>query len=213
MSVWHKKISEVLTLEEYLLQSNPDLPVEKAKLSDLYKDENVREVYEDLGGLGSLDQISLRSVDFWVGEYYALIDDALRFHRYRLATFRSPAYQNINLDISNYRRYCRQFESECIKAGVRDDLWTNPEAENHFGRAAEAGDFFGAGSPGWKYTAFQDFLLDAYAYKANISLLRLPIYANFMVGGKLERFDKLLLKGDEQSKKYVSQHLARLLTK
>ncbi|MEM8895583.1 MAG: hypothetical protein AAGC88_13460 [Bacteroidota bacterium] len=214
MSIWHKKIAGVLTTDDHLFQSKPDLTKGRALLRKLYEKQETVDVYQELGGLGSIPDVTLPEIDFWVGDHYLVIDDALSFHRYRLVTFRSPAYQSINdLDLNNYRRYCRQFESECTKSGVRDGIWTNKQAERHFGAAATAGDFFGTGSPGWKLKAFSDFLLDIYATEAGLSLIRLPIYGNLMVGGKLERLDKLLLKGDEQSGKYIAQHITRILAK
>lgn len=214
MSIWLQKISAQLKDESYLFQSTPELPVDKSVFKNICTSEEVLEVYEALGGTDDPSKISLAEADFWVGDHYLVIDDALSFHRYRLATMRSPVYQEIkSLDLNSYRRYSRQFEAECIKAGIRSNIWSDKQSEQHFGPAADPGDFFANGSPGWKYSAFSDFLLDIYAHKLGLSLIRLPIYANLMLGGRLERLDKLLLKGDEQSVKYVSQHLARLLTK
>ncbi|MEQ9298586.1 MAG: hypothetical protein RIF33_08485 [Cyclobacteriaceae bacterium] len=214
MSIWLQKISTQLKAENYLFQSAPELPQDKSVFKDICESDEVAEVYAALGGKDDPSKIALAEADFWVGDHYLVIDGALSFHRYRLATFRSPVYQEIkSLDLSSYRRYSRQFEAECIKAGIRANVWTNKQSEQHFGRAADPGDFFANGSPGWKYSAFSDFLLDIYAHKLGLSLIRLPIYANLMLGGRLERLDKLLLKGDEQSGKYVAQHLARLLAK
>lgn len=214
MSIWLQKISAQLEAENYLIQSEPELPRDNSALKQICASEPVAEVYEALGGQGDPANIPLAEADFWVGDHYLVIDDALSFHRYRLATLRSPLYSEIaSLDLNNYRRYSRQFEEECVKAGIRSVVWTSKRAEQHFGTASAPGDFFANGSPGWKYSAFSDFLLDIYAHRLGLSLIRLPIYANLMLGGKLERLDKILLKGDEQSTKYVSQHLARLLAK
>ncbi len=214
MSIWRQKISAQLSAENYLIQSEPELPRNNSTLKDIHASEEVAEIYEALGGRDDPADIPLAEVDFWVGDHYLVIDDALSFHRYRLATLRSPVYLEIkSLDLNNYRRYSRQFEEECVKAGVRSAVWTSKKAEQHFGTASEPGDFFANGSPGWKYSAFRDFLLDIYALRLGLFLIRLPIYANLMVGGRLERLDKILLKGDEQSTKYVSQHLARILAK
>lgn len=214
MSVWTQKIATILSTENYLFQAEPECPKDTTALQKVYKSEDTIEVYQSLGGTDDLTKIPFAEPDFWIGDHYLIIDDALSFHRYRLATLRSPSYQEIGtLDINNYRRYCRQFESECIKSGVRTNVWTNKNSERHFGVASDPGDFFANGSPGWKYSAFADYLLDAYAHQIGLSLIRLPIYANLMLGGRLERLDKILLKGDEQSTKYAAQHLARVLAK
>lgn len=214
MNIWQQKIASILSTENYLFQFTPELPKDTAALKTIYQSEDTIAIYEALGGKGNLSRIPMALPDFWIGDQYLIIDDALSFNRYRLATLRSPVYQQISsLDIDNYRRYCRQFEKECLKSGVKATVWSDKLSELHFGAASAPGDFFANGGPGWKSSALSDYLLDVYALASGLSLIRLPIYANLMVAGRLERLDKILIKGDEQSGKYIAQHLARLLTK
>jgi hypothetical protein len=109
-------------------------------------------------------------------------------------------------------RYCRQYESECLKAGLRDGLWTFPEAEEHFGEASDPGDFFGNGAPAWKYRAFTEHITDIMSLYAGTPVIRYSVYDNLMIDGKvLQVRDLLMTSSDERYPEYLRRYIKRKL--
>lgn len=210
MSIWKAKIHDALAKAKYLLKQEVEMPMTTAQLAKSSLADNIGIIYAQLGGKGHWQQIELPTIDIWAGDYFLMIDDHLHFNRYRGITLRAPQYQKTSiLHLDSYQRYCRQYEAECKKAGLAKNLWTTTKAEQHFGEAAEVGEFEGNGSPAWKLRAFEALLIDSAAVVSQVKLLRLPIYANLMVGGQLMRLDKLLMVANEQYAKAVLQWIAR----
>ncbi len=175
--------------------------------------EWIEEVYKDLGGKGNCWNIPFGLPDGIETEQVRLsLDNSLQFNRYRSVTFHSPLYEKYDPAwLSGYRRNCRTMEKECLKDGVRRGLWTNPAAESHFGSAQEAGDFFGAGSPGWKLNAFSDFLADVFLFQIPLKHKRISEYERLMLQGKLTPLNQLLVSRSEGSQLYLVKYLSRQL--
>ncbi len=212
MSIWHKKIREQLEAAEFPIQENVASDITPKKLVNSHLVDSIQEAYVQLGGRGEWSQIEAQPYDFWVGPYYLNIDDAQSFNRYRLLTLQNSIYKKHKwFDLESYKRYCRQIEPECKKIGLKAGVWTNPEAEHHFGSSEAPGDFFGVGSAGWRYYAFQQFLADNLAAYLDIKYKRFSIFQNVMIKGFLDRVDKLLLSGQPENIKYVQGILTRML--
>lgn len=140
--------------------------------------------------------------------FVLLLDEELSFHRYRAKTFKSALYEKLSgLNVNQYRRYCRIYEKNCLKVGLREGIWSNSKAEKHFGVPSEPGDFFANGSPGWKLLALQEFLRDAYAIEKQWNLYHISIYDNLLIEGKLQPLGKLLETGSERYQKAIFNYL------
>ncbi|MDQ3393259.1 MAG: hypothetical protein M3512_03980 [Bacteroidota bacterium] len=163
---------------------------------ELFRDHKVIEVskvYEDLGGQQAKVPFLHKTFYFIEPKTIIVLDDYLHFNRYRAVALRSGLYEQLAFfPLDNYRRYCRNFEKECIKSGLKNGIWSNKESNYHFGDASEPGDFFKNGSSGWKLQAFKDYLEDAAALLYNYKLVRFSVYDNFLAEGKLIRLDSVL---------------------
>lgn len=177
--------------------------------------EMIRELYQELEGKDSCWNITVRLPEGLETTQMRLsIDDALHLNRYRAQGFQSAFYQQAPDKmqwVEAYRRMCRSAERDCLKDGSRAGVWTNPEAEKHFGTAQEAGDFFGAGAPGWRMNAFRDFLADIYLNSGNQAFKRLSVYDRIMVQGKLLPLQQLLQSRNGANQPYLFKYLARQL--
>jgi len=172
----------------------------------------IEDVYADLGGKGRLDEITIPGYPLEFGKFCVELDDQLQFNRYRGATLKSPLYDKIlHFPLQKYRIYCRKFERECLKSGMKLHTWTNQEAEQHFGKAQEAGDLGLNGASGWKMTAFISFLKDALAIKMKIKLIRLSIWDEMMIDKKLVKVKDLLLNPSHNDSQMVIQFFERKL--
>ena len=173
----------------------------------------VEKTYAELGGKGNCWDISVSLPEGIETEEVRLtLDGPLQFNRYRAESLQSELYEAFEpVWLNGYRRLCRSAERECLKAGTRQGVWTNKEAEKHFGHAQEAGDFFGAGAPGWKLQAFQEFLSDLYLLDRRQKHMRLSLYDRLMIQGQLIPLQQLLLSRSETNLPYLLKFLRRQL--
>ena len=173
----------------------------------------VEEVYQELEGKGNCWDISFSLAEGVETEKVRLsIDGSLHFNRYRTLSFRSAVYTRYTPSwLESYRRYCRTAEAECLKDGRRQGIWTNKEAEQHFGVSQEAGDFHAVGAAGWRLRAFQDFLVDLYLFKMPAKHQRVAVYDRLMVQGRLIPLQQLLQSRSESTQTYLLKFLARHL--
>lgn len=206
---------------EELLKDLP-LPVyqtrpEKIVASALRKGASgqwVEEVYAQLGGIGNCWEFKFPlPPGLETGQLRLSLDGPLHFNRYRAASLQSPLYQQQPDWLENYRRHCRSAERECLKAGSRQGVWSFPEAEKHFGKAREVGDFSGPGAPGWKLNAFCDFLADVSFLHGSHEqkFKRISLFERLMVQGRLFPLQELLLSRSESSQHYLRKYLGRQL--
>lgn len=172
------------------------------------------DVYGKLGGLKPdlVKEIPPSFSSFGVDNKLVTAHAELSFNRYKATVLRSSFYESYaGFKTESYLRYCRQFENNCVKAGLRAGIWTSALAEQHFGRPAEAGDFFGNGSPGWKLIAYQDFLLDYAVLKAGLVPVHFAIYDHLMLNGKLVGLGDLLKSPGSDQYSAVVKYLRRRL--
>ncbi|MFW5759945.1 MAG: DUF7255 family protein [Cyclobacteriaceae bacterium] len=140
--------------------------------------------------------------------FVIILDEELSFNRYRKKTFNSALYDNFKgLNKGQYQRYCRIYEYNCLKVGLKQGVWNNDKAEQLFGIPAEPGDFFANGSPGWKLIAFQHYLQDVYAMEKEWNIIRVSIYDNILLDGQLQPLGKLLETGQEKNNKSIFNFL------
>lgn len=175
----------------------------------------IRELYQELEGKDSCWNIRVRLPEgLETSQQRLSIDDALHLNRYRAQSLQSRFYQEAPDKmqwVEAYRRMCRSAERDCLKDGSKERIWTNPEAEKHFGKAGEAGDFYGAGAPGWRMNAFRDFLADIYLYSGGQAFKRLSVYDRIMAQGNLLPLQQLLQSRSGSNQPFLFKYLARQL--
>lgn len=160
------------------------------------------EIYEDLGGVGKIPLLQKLKFDFKIGRNLFVYDEELHFNRYRLITFRSNFYSELNFPfLETQKRLCRTYEKECLKVGLQHRIWNGvPVAKHCFGEASEPGDFSENGAIGWKLTAYNDAQFDLQTRIHGYKLFRITPYETLMTGGSLKRLDQLLINPKEEQR-------------
>ena len=160
------------------------------------------EIYEDLGGFGEIPLLEKLKFDFKIGRNLFVYDEELHFNRYRLVTFRSELYTELNFPFSEMqKRLCRTYEKDCLKVGLQQRIWNGaPIAKHCFGEASEPGDFSGNGAIGWKLTAYNDAQFDLQTRIHGYKLYRITPFETLMTGGSLKRLDQLLINPKEEQR-------------
>ncbi len=171
----------------------------------------LQEIYDDLGGMGSLPLLKKLKFDLKIKRNLILYDDETHFNRYRLISFRSDFYKEFNFSFHEaQKRLCRTYEKDCLKAALQERLWNGPPVARHsFGEANEPGDFTMNGATGWKLLAYNDAQIDIQTRIHGYKLIRLTPYETLMTGGSLKRLDQLLMNPKEEQRKILLNWLKR----
>lgn len=211
MNIRNKNLEKIL-LSKYIPADQLPASYKANALLKSGLGKEIEEVYDQLGGKGNLNQFHIPGFALEFGRFCVILDDQLQFNRYRLTTLRSPLYKKIpSFPLQKYRSYCKKYESECLKSGMRLNTWTYPEAEKHFGRAQDPGDLGLTGSPGWKYNAYVAFLQDMMAVHNKIRLIRLSIWDELMINNRLVKVNDMLFNPSEKDTGKVTQFFERKL--
>ena len=168
---------------------------------------------EELGGKGSFPLFEKIQIDFKIGRTLILWDDELVFNRYRGITFRSEMYEEFQFTfLEGYKRLCRTYEKEALKAGMQQRIWEGPPlATRIFGQPSEPGDFHGVGASGWKLLAYNHLQVDLLSRIHGYKLIRLSPYETIMTAGSLKRLDQLLINPKEEQRSMLYGWLMRKL--
>lgn len=129
-----------------------------------------------------------------------IIDESIHYNRFRANTLGADVYRDEALKWKplDYKRYCRKYEGEALKGGIKEGCWSNVEADKLFGGSDEPGEFYSLGSSGWKLTAVKDALIDLYCLSKGLNLIRFSMYNSLLFKGKLEQYGKILLYGSDE---------------
>lgn len=200
------KEGEVEFERDFELEVNPNFLDKKGT-------DWLKEIYEDLGGIGSIPLLKKLKFDFKIKRNLILYDDEIHFNRYRLISLRSDFYREFNLPFYEaYKRLCRTYEKDCLKVGLQGRLWNGlPIAKHSFGEPNEIGDFSGTGATGWKLLAYNDAQIDIQIRIHGYRLIRLNPYETLMTGGSLKRLDHLLMNPKEEQRKMLVNWFMRKL--
>ncbi|MEN2283027.1 hypothetical protein AAGF08_12870 [Algoriphagus sp. SE2] len=173
----------------------------------------LKEIYEDLGGIGDIPLLNKLNFDFKIKRNLILYDDEIHFNRYRLISLRSDFYKEFNFSFYEaYKRLCRTYEKDCLKVGLQERLWNGPPIGKHsFGEPNEIGDFSGTGATGWKLLAYNDAQIDMQSRIHGYRLIRLNPFETLMTGGSLKRLDYLLMNPKEEQRKMLVNWILRKL--
>jgi len=168
---------------------------------------------EDLGATGPYPLFEKVPVDFKFGRILILWDEEENFNRYRGITLRSPMYAEFHyIFFEGYKRLCRTYEKEAIKAGSTKRIWEGPPlATRLFGAPSDPGDFHGVGATGWKLNAYNHMQVDLLTRIHGYKLIRLNPYETIMTGGSLKRLDQLLINPKEEQRSMLYGWLMRKL--
>ncbi|MCH7399501.1 hypothetical protein MM236_15970 [Belliella sp. DSM 107340] len=172
------------------------------------------EIFETLGGNGHhLPLLERLKFDFKINRFLFVYDDQVHFNRYRLSTLKTDLYDTFSYSWSDgYKRLCRTFEKDCLKAGLQERIWFGPPiASKVFGKSEEPADLSGNGSAGWKLNAYNDAQYDLLTRLHGYKLIRIPVYENIMTGGSLKKIDDLLLNPKEETYQTIKNWLFRKL--
>ncbi len=202
----------ILRLSDLPVEAEINLEVNPSYLNG--KGETLlKAVFEDLQGKGRMPILERLKIDFKINRFLFVYDDAVHFNRYRLSTLKSELYSTFSYSwVDSYKRLCRNFERECLKAGLQDRIWNGPPiAFKVFGKSEEYGDLSGNGSAGWKLNAYNDVQYDLFTRLHGFKLVRIPVYENLMTGGSLKKIDDLLLNPKEEYQQMLFNWISRKL--
>ncbi|SMD45101.1 hypothetical protein SAMN00777080_3743 [Aquiflexum balticum DSM 16537] len=202
----------ILRLSDLPVEADFNLEVNPSYLNG--KGETLlKAVFEDLKGKGRMPILERLKIDFKINRFLFVYDDAVHFNRYRLSTLKSELYSTFSYPwVDSYKRLCRNFERECLKAGLQDRIWNGPPiASKVFGKSEEYGDLSGNGSAGWKLNAYNDVQYDLITRLHGFKLVRIPVYENLMTGGSLKKIDDLLLNPKEENQQMLLNWISRKL--
>ena len=206
-SIRVRNLHQIL-LSKYLPAESLERTFETKELASTHYEKELVSVYKSLGGLAGFPHVKFSVPFLEFGRFCVLLDEAVHFNRYRAKTLRAPYYEHLKSYPSmKLRTYCRKYETECIKAGTSKLLWTNKEAECHFGPSQASGDLGLSGSSGWKLKAFEDFVIDVLSRKRKIRLLRISIWDDLMVNRRLQKFSELLMSPGKTETEAILKHV------
>ena len=208
-SIRTRHLSQILT-SKYLPAEALNRKFNSTELKGTFYEKMCIDAYLALGGRQPFPEIAFQVPSMEFGRFCVLLDEPIHFNRYRAKTLRSPFYENLSsFPGMKYRTYCRKHEVECMKAGTANPLWTNQEAEFHFGPSQESGDLGLNGSAGWKLTAYKDFLIDMICRHRKIRLLRISVWDDLMVNRSLKKFNELLMRPEATETDLILKYVER----
>ena len=179
---------------KYIPTEEADQNINTSELKGTRFEADLIEAYKYLDGRTTFPDIKFQFNLLEFGRFYVVLDDVTHFNRYRAKTLKMDFYEQLkSFPLPKYRLYCRNFESECLKAATSGLLWTNAEAEKHFGHSQVSGDLGLSGSAGWKLNAIKDVAVDLIARKRKMRMLRLAVWDDMMIQNSLKRLNDLLM--------------------
>jgi hypothetical protein len=137
----------------------------------------INRVYHQLGGQLDSFSLNLQKWDMEVDGVAVELDEHLHFNRYRGLTLESSLYQDLTFFLlDDYKSYCKDHESDCIRACSHVGKWSNSSCERQFGEAGPHKELTGPGAPRWKQRAFYDYVKDSLPLLGLGHLLRVSIW-------------------------------------
>ncbi|EON76473.1 hypothetical protein ADIS_2923 [Lunatimonas lonarensis] len=190
----------------------PDCRIEvSGSIWDTTSESLLEAGYRSIGGLGNPPKLRQLRLDFQIDRCLFVFDDEVHFNRYRLETLQTGLYGAFYFPWQgSYVRLCRQFERQCLQAGMQERVWYGPPlAAQCFGNAEPPGDLSGNGSSGWKLNAYNDLQYDLISRLQGYKLIRISGYETLLISGSLKKVDQLLLRPDEKTRMLIANWLVR----
>lgn len=150
-------------------------------------------LYRTLGGILDVVPLNLRAWDIEFDGLAVELDEYLHFNRYRAVTLDNNVYDRLaGFPLEPYRRYCKRYEPECLKAGSYGGRWSNRSCDVQFGRASAPKDFTGAGPSRWKQRAFYDFIKDLTPHLLGAHVARIAVWDTLQDGNEPRHIAQIL---------------------
>ena len=171
-------------LSEILLTSYSEGYFQKPEFQLSSFDDEIKSVYSKLGGIMDSYPTSFRGFDICCKDFIVELDEEQHFNRYRLATLDSSIYTGFRgFNINSYKKFCVNFESECLSKADNRKYWSSDSTTSQFGDSSSPGILTESGSSRWKQRAFYDYLRDVGSVMGAYKLVRISIWDK--VGGVL----------------------------
>jgi hypothetical protein len=136
--------------------------------------------YQKLTGALELPPTNFGAWDISTHGFIIELDEEQHFNRYRLTTLESNFYkEHRTFTLNDYRRFCENNETVCLKCASRGGYWKNDSTEKQFLQSGLNGVLDGNGSSRWKQRAYYDFLKDISSKIIKVPLIRISIYDTF----------------------------------
>ena len=194
------------TFQELLATVTDICPVSelrKPKLDDILHSnlhKEIQWVYHGLGGCLETVPIRLGAWDLIVSGIAVELDEYLHFNRYRRFTLDSKLYCKLDgFPMGNYRKFCKNYESNCLKAGSYGRKWTNSSCERQFGKHSSPPNLSNGGAPRWKQRAFYDYIKDLSPLIVGTKVARISIWDEIAIDGELVTISDVLDKRIEMA--------------
>ena len=179
--------------------------IQKPNYSDFSNSKfhnEIENTYKKLNGQLEIYPIGFKGFDIQITNCIVELDEAQHFNSYRSLTLDSTIYKtNNSFSTSDYKKYCKEYEYDCLQKGNFGQYWKTNSTEKQFGISSPEGILTGNGSSRWRQRAFYDFLRDVGQYVGGYKLTRISIYQRIedkTIGEILERglikYYPLLLK-------------------
>lgn len=140
----------------------------------------VSDTFKKLGGQRDKLPTNYGPWDISTKGFILELDEERHFNRYRLETLTSNYYKNYtNFSTVDYKRFCKDFENNCLYTTRWGGNWKNNSTEKMFLNSNSEGNLLGNGSSRWRQRAYYDFMKDITASIKNIPIMRVSIYDSF----------------------------------
>lgn len=148
----------------------------RESVADAGLETEVSEVFRRLGGVTSEPRLVPGGWDFAAEPCVVELDEQRHFNRCRRVTLESVVYDSSKaFDRDVYRRFCEDYEDDCLKSARHGGYWSNPVSDREFGPSGLPGVLEGLGPSRWRQRAFYDFVKDAWALATDLPLIRLSV--------------------------------------
>ena len=168
------------TLKQLLQKEFGTNKFQKPNYSDFSNSKfhnEIESTYKKLNGQLEVYPIAFKGFDIQIPNCIVELDEAQHFNRYRSLTLDSTIYKtNNSFSTSDYKKFCKEFEDDCLQKGDYGQYWKTDSTEKQFGISSPEGILTGNGSSRWKQRAFYDFLRDVSQQIGNYKLIRISIH-------------------------------------
>lgn len=166
--------------------------------------DTVKEVYNNLRGQLNDLPIGYGTWDISTTNFIIELDEERHFNRYRRITLESTFYNRYKLfSPTNYKRYCTDFEKDCLSAARWGKYWKNDSSEKMFIKSDQ--DLDKNGSSRWRQRAYYDFLKDVTAKIRRLPIIRVSIYDTF----RNRTIGDLLTKKEDEVLNEFIEHITK----
>lgn len=187
------RLQTIIQQKYHIIRKSPNL---STTLGSQYREE-IGQVYEHLSLEPLTSYPANGRYDIATPDFIVELDEERHFNRYRAQTLNSELYSELHrFPLNQYKRFCFQFEQQCLRAAGWGNNWHTEPSDRQFGKSNSQRDLSGDGSSRWKQRAFYDYLKDVTQLVTNKPLTRVSIYDKLEVNGAEKTIDDILQASD-----------------